>query len=61
MVHARKKILCIEDDREAAAPERRGPGASRQTPILQPVPTLAVPLVGPYRARGQQRALRSVA
>jgi len=49
------------DEAVAAAPERRGPGASRQTPILQPVPTLAVPLVGPYRARGQQRALRSVA
>jgi len=46
------------DEAVAAAPERRGPGASRQTPILQPVPTLAVPLVGPYRARG---ALRSVA
>ena len=49
------------DEAVAAAPERHGPGASRQTPILQPVPTLAVPLVGPYRARGQQRALRSVA
>jgi len=49
------------DEAVAAAPERRGSGASRPVAILQPIPTLAVPLVGPYRAHGQRRALRSVA
>jgi len=49
------------DEAMAATPERRAAGASRQAPVLQPVPTLAVPLVGPYRARGQHRALQRVA
>jgi len=49
------------DEAVAAAPERRGAGSGRQAPSLQPVSTLAVPLMAPYRARGQQKALQRVA
>jgi len=49
------------DEAAAAAPERRAAGASRNAPVLQPVPTLAVPLVGPFRGRGQHKALQRVA
>ena len=58
--NGRKRVEAA-DEAVAAAPERRGSGASRQAATLPPLPTLAVPLAGPYRARAQQRALRSVA
>jgi predicted signal transduction protein with EAL and GGDEF domain len=46
------------DEAVPGAPERRGEAAAQkpQAPIPQPVPTLAVPLVGPFRA-GRQNAM----
>jgi len=49
------------DEAVPGAPERRGQGGVQnpQTPILQPVPTLAVPLVGSFRAARQNAVCRS--
>jgi len=49
------------DEAVPDAPERRGQGAAQnpQTPIPQPVPTLSVPLVGPFRAGRQNAMCRS--
>ena len=49
------------DEAVPGAPERRGHGAAQnlQTPILQPVPNLAVPLVGSFRAARQDALCRS--
>jgi hypothetical protein len=46
------------DEAVPGAPERRGQGAMQnpQGAILQPVPKLAVPLVGSFRAAAERRA-----
>ena len=48
------------DEAVPGAPERRGQGAVQnpQGAILQPVPTLAVPLVGSFRAARQDAVCR---
>ena len=49
------------DEAVPGAPERRGQGAERsaQDVMLQPVPTLAVPLVGSFRTVRQDAMCRS--
>ena len=49
------------DEAVPGAPERRGQGAAQnpQGAILRPVPTLAVPLVGSFRAAQQNAVCRS--
>jgi hypothetical protein len=49
------------DEAVPGAPERRGQGAAQnpQGAVLQPVPTLAVPLVGSFRAARQNAVCRS--
>jgi len=49
------------DEAVPGAPERRGQGVAQnpQGAVLQPVPTLAVPLVGSFRAARQSVACRS--
>jgi diguanylate cyclase (GGDEF)-like protein len=49
------------DEAVPGAPRRQDDGASPQTPMLQPVPTLSVPLVGSFRGRPLQRAVPAFA
>src|SRR4029077_888789 len=57
----RRDRVEASDEAVPGAPERRGQGAAQnpQGAILQPLPNLAVPLVGPLRAARQDALCRS--